>query len=181
MKCSFCGAEMMDDTMFCSNCGAKKPDAATQQPTYEAPVTAAPMGGVLSEKEFYARFMSKNSKSWVTALMVIAFLTAGLSLILMLVGNIFALVDVVFYLVMGILLLKKKKWGIALATTIYGGVGVLLTLFTGGGVTGIVALICGIMATKELKKFAALYAAYQQTGVLPAEPVVTSKRSMKNH
>ena len=102
-------------------------------------------------------------------------------LILMLVGNIFALVDVVFYLVMGILLLKKKKWGIALATTIYGGVGVLLTLFTSGGVTGIVALICGIMATKELKKFAALYAAYQQTGVLPAEPVVTSKRSMKNH
>ena len=37
-------------------------------------------------------------------------------------------------------------------------------------------LAAGLGATQD-----SVTVAYQQTGVLPAEPVVTSKRSMKNH
>ena len=137
MKCMYCGAEMLPDSTFCSACGAKNAGAAPEQPTYTAPV-----GGMLSEKEFYDRFMPKKSKSWVTALMVISFITAGLSLVLVLLGNI-------------------------------------LGLITGGGLTGIVALIVGVMATIELKKFGKLYADYKISGQLPVAPGVVDMGSMK--
>lgn len=174
MKCMYCGAEMLPDSTFCSACGAKNAGAAPEQPTYTAPV-----GGMLSEKEFYDRFMPKKSKSWVTALMVISFITAGLSLVLVLLGNILGLIDVAFYLVIGFLLLKSKKWGVALATVIYSGFWSLLGLITGGGLTGIVALIVGVMATIELKKFGKLYADYKISGQLPVAPGVVDMGSMK--
>ena len=87
MFCVKCGNVLDADSKFCANCGTLVGSAADGEsavPIVEPEPQAEPNMGFenLSLKEFYDRFASKNTRSWVTAMVVIAFLTAALSLIL---------------------------------------------------------------------------------------------------
>lgn len=124
---------------------------------------------IITKEEFFTKLLSKNSKSWVKALWIICFITAAVSVVGLVLGNLLSLLDVVFYLVMGILLMKKNDWRLALVVTCYSGFWSVVGLVTTGTVSGIFALICGIMATKTLKKAEKSYEQYKTTGLYPAE------------
>ncbi len=126
---------------------------------------------IISKEEFFTKLLSKNSKSWIKALWIICFITVALCAVTVITGNIFAIIDVVFYLVFGILLKKKQDWRIALLITCYSAVGTLLTMITAGMASGLFPLICGVMATKTLKKADKAYGQYKTTGVYPTEQI----------
>ncbi|MBQ1252674.1 MAG: hypothetical protein IIY02_07140, partial [Firmicutes bacterium] len=90
-----------------------------------------------------------------------------LSLILVVCSAYSYLIDVIFFMVMGALLLKERHWGIALAITIYGGIGSLLSLVMDGTVGGVFALIAGVMSTIALKKLHKAYKEYQTNKTIP--------------
>ena len=126
---------------------------------------------IVSKEEFFTKLLSKNSKSWIKALGIICFITVVLCAVTIITGNVFAVVDVVFYLVFGILLKKKQDWKIALVITCYSAVGTLITMIAAGMASGLFPLICGIMATKTLKKADKAYEKYKTTGVYPTEQI----------
>lgn len=126
---------------------------------------------IISKEEFFTKLLSKNSKSWIKALWIICFITVVLCAVTIITGNVFAVVDVVFYLVFGILLKKKQDWKIALAITCYSALGTLITMITAGMASGLFPLICGVMATKTLKKADKTYEQYKTTGVYPTEQI----------
>lgn len=126
---------------------------------------------IISKEEFFTKLLSKNSKSWIKALWIICFITVVLCAVTIITGNIFAVADVVFYLVFGILLKKKQDWKIALAITCYSALGTLITMITAGMASGLFPLICGVMATKTLKKADKTYEQYKTTGVYPTEQI----------
>ena len=126
-------------------------------------------GARMSEKQFYDTFASNGIKSSVIVTAVIAYLSAGVSLLYGIVMEdiSLALVDVIFYGIISTLLLTQKKWGYALAIAIYGIVFSLIGLIVSGMFTGIVAIIFSITAAVNLKKMSKAYSFYLATGQLP--------------
>jgi len=132
-------------------------------PPEDEPVGEPPVTGILSEQEFYSRYMPKKGKYLVMALMILSFITASLSFVLLLLGNPTELLDLAVYLTAGYLLLKQKNWRVALGVTVYSGVLTVLMLIIGGGIMGILGLAVGIFATIELKKHSDNYRHYKQS------------------
>ncbi len=125
----------------------------------------------LSEKEFYERFVTKKAKGWTTAIGVISLITGAISIPLLFLGNFFSIIDIVFYITIGVLILTTKKWGLPLSVSIYSGVCSVISLATSGSPSGIVALIIGIYSTITLKKVNDAYKQYCRSGVLPSKPI----------
>lgn len=130
-----------------------------------------PNFSVMDEKTFYKQFASKKTNGWVVAIIVACFLTAAVSIPSLAFGNLLSILDVVFYLVFGILLLVKKKWYFSLPVTIYSGIGTMLMLVMSGTATGIFALIAGIISTIKLQKINAAFKQYKACGVLPQNEI----------
>lgn len=122
-------------------------------------------------KEFYEKCASKKTKNNNNALGIICIITVVASLGLLTVGNIFSIIDIVFYLIFGILILKKKSWEYTLAVTVYGGAFTLIGMIASGAPAGIVAFIVGILATKSLKKLNEAYKTYLSTDQLPTTQI----------
>lgn len=121
----------------------------------------------MTEKDFYKKFASKNTNSWAVAIIVACFITAATSIPSLFLGNYLSLIDLVFYLVFGILLVLKKKWYLVLPVTICSGIGTIIAIASAGAATGIFALVAGIISTIKLKKINAAYKQYQKNDVLP--------------
>ena len=174
--CKKCGAVLNDEANFCASCGTSQdvynPNYG-QFNNYNDPNTnpAPPSGEKLTEKQFYDMYAPKKTKNWVTAIAVMAFITAGASAVLLLFANYLSLIDIAFYVPMGILTLTKKKWGFPLAITIYSGTFSLLGVLMGGTPSGILAIVIGIFATIHLRKVNIAYQNYETTGQLPQEPI----------
>lgn len=77
------------------------------QPSF-VPNVSAP--DVYNEKELYEGFVSKKAKGWTTAIGVIALISGAVNIPILFLGNLFAIIDIVFYVLMGILILTTKKW-----------------------------------------------------------------------
>lgn len=101
------------------------------------------------------------------AIVVVCFFTATTSIPSLVFGNLLNILDIVFYLIFGILLLLRKKWYFSLPVTIYSGIGTIITLAMAGAAAGVLALIAGIISTIKLKKINAAYKQYKERGVLP--------------
>lgn len=144
----------------------KQAFAQMPQNSYTGPYFSA-----LDEKSFYKQFASKKTNGWVVAIIAACFLTAAVSIPSLAFGNLLSILDVVFYLVFGILLLVKKKWYFSLPVTIYSGIGTMLMLVMSGTATGIFALIAGIISTIKLRKINAAYKQYKGCGVLPQNEI----------
>ena len=130
-----------------------------------------PNFSVLDEKSFYKQFASKNTKGWTTTLIVGCFLTVVSSILPLMSGNIFSILDIVFYLAFGILLIVQKKWYFALPVTIYSGIWTIVTVLMAGAATGILALIAGIASTIKLKKLNEAYKQYKTSGLFPSNMI----------
>ena len=174
MYCKKCGNELESTAKFCSRCGTRIEEEQTVLLTEDK--TAATVSYVpnmntsfnnMSLKEFYMRFASKQSKGWVTAMVVVCFLSAAVSCVPLFLGNILSLLDIAVYAAMGALLLVTRKSVFALVPTIYSGLASVLTLAGGGAMTGVFALIAGTMSTLALKKIEKAYQSSQNDGVLP--------------
>lgn len=185
MNCVKCGNILEQNANFCTFCGAKVEEEQTAllvddeatglltendtAPTYSAGAqqNTAPTFEVLTRKEFYNRFASKKTKSWVTAMVVVCFLSAGVSLVPLAFGNFLSLLDIVFYAAMGALLLSTKNWAFALVPTVYSGVFSLISAASSGSVSGVFAIVAGIMSTIALNKINKAFQAYQNNRILP--------------
>ena len=100
-----------------------------------------------------------------------SFITAALCLLLLFIGNIFYIVDLIFYAAMGALILTKRKWGYVLATVIYCGIGMLMGLVAGGELSGVWSFVVGIFATINLKKVNDAFKTYKMSGQVPSEQI----------
>lgn len=121
----------------------------------------------LDYRQFYYRYASKKTKGLSITLIVICFITAAASIISILFGNILSIVDFIYYFVFAFLMLAKKTYVFPLAVTIYSGIFSLFGLLTTGIVSGVVAMVIGIMCVVALWKVKCAYEAYKKTGILP--------------
>lgn len=184
MFCPRCGAQNEGNAPFCGKCGSPlTQQPAYQQPTYQQPAYQQPAyqqptyqqsayGQNLSWKEFYTRYAAKGTKSSLGWMVGICFFTAAISLLsLVLVGNVLGILDILVYTLMGILLLTQKKFVFALIPTIYSGIWSVVSLVASGTVTGVVAIIAGVICIKGLSKLDKAYKEYQATGICPATQI----------
>lgn len=146
-------------------------DAYFGRPEYKSappfnPATP-PVTAPLDERQFYYMYASKNTKGLSTALIVICFITAAISLVSLLFGNFLSFVDFAYYIVFAFLMLFKKNWVFPLAVTIYSGVFSLFGLLVSGIASGIVVLVIGIMCVIRLRKVNGAYEIYKKTRQLP--------------
>lgn len=135
-------------------------------------------GGMMPEKEFYKRFVLKNTRTSVTALAVICFITAVLSIVLSIVmlnvleeesyGWIF---DVIVYVTLGLILILKPHWAAALAVAIYSGLATAISLIMTGNVSGIIALFIAIQCVASLRRYSKAYNLYKTTGQFPQQMI----------
>lgn len=196
MHCTNCGAALEPGARFCTSCGTTVAQEAPQQPTYQQPTyqqptyqqptyqqptyqqpqqTYAPQQPfspmpIANWKDFYNRFVAK--KGFVTWMAVICFFTAALSVVpLFVLGNPLAIMDILVYVISGILLVTTKHWIGALIPTVYGGIFTVLNLAQGGTPTGIVAVVVGIAATGTLFKANKAFQQYKLDGTLPQKPL----------
>lgn len=125
-------------------------------------------GKRLSYIEFYNKFASKKAKNTTTTIGVICFITLAIGIVALFgYSGPLAFLDIAFYLVFGIIILKTKKWWSTLSVCIYSGIFSIIGFITSQSFTGIVALIVGIMATISLKRLDDAYKAYLVNGIEP--------------
>lgn len=81
MKCSNCGAELSQGTMFCASCGT--PVAQQPEPQYQAPVYQAPMQPQrpVSKKQYIATMASEKVKKSRKLAPIIALVCAAILLV----------------------------------------------------------------------------------------------------
>ena len=99
--------------------------------------------------------------------MIICFLSAALGLVFLCLGSYLSLLDIAIYATMGILLRVTRHWVCALIPTIYSGIASAINLVAGGSVTGIFAIIAGIICTSSLVKVNRAYQDYLYYGTGP--------------
>ena len=118
-------------------------------------------------EQFFDKFASKKTKNWHRTIAFICIFTALLSLVLLVMGNYLSVIDVIFYIVFGILLLKKKSWVFPLIVTCYGGLFTIIGLLNNSTPSGIFACVVAILATIGAKKVNDAYKVYITTGQIP--------------
>lgn len=175
MKCKNCGNYVEENAKFCPDCGAViesataeaaapvVPEAHTEP---QAPVTPSPS---LTREEFFKAYADKKLKSNYTATMVICFITAGVSVPLIALGYLSAIFDLIFFLIIGIIMTKKKAMVFPLLVSIVGGIGTVISLASGGTPSGIVALVIAISTVVGMKKFNKQYTDYKAGNFNPEE------------
>jgi hypothetical protein len=139
-----------------------------QQPGQQNPFVCQNPVEKMTLEQFFEKFASKKTKNWYKTIAIICIITAVLSLGLLGIGNYFSVIDVIFYLVFGILLFKKKNWILPLVVTCYGGLFTIIGIATTGTPSGIFACVLGIMATIGAKKVNDAYKTYTSTGQIPS-------------
>ena len=133
--------------------------------------TNYPAMAAMDYNAFYENFASKNLKSWTKSFYIICFITVAVSLVPIFMDSLLSIIDVVFYGVMGFLILKKKYWVFTLIVTLFSGIFTVIGIVTTGTFTGIVALVAGIFATKGLKKLQNAFDTYKRTGCVPESEI----------
>jgi len=150
----------------------QQPVQPVQQPTAywtpaPIPVKPKPVYTEMTWKEFYDTYATNKWPIWM---IVICFLTAGLSFILVIAEGItIGWLDVAVYVSMGVLLLVTKHWAFSLGATIYGGIWSLVSLATDGIPSGAFAIVAGILSTIALFKLRKAYAAYRDEHIFPED------------
>lgn len=178
MICKNCGNTIEDNLRFCTHCGAMQDPSQVQEEVNTPPVQEQPVGQEggqyqpgLSYDDFYKVAVTKKSQGWPKWMMIICYVTAALGLINFFLVGPLALLDIAVYATSAIMLTKSKKKLWVLIPTVYGGIFTIVGLATGASLTGIVALIVGIMSVSTLTKVEKAYASYQATGIIPAQQI----------
>ena len=126
----------------------------------------------LTEKEFFKQYATKGAKSLRTANGVVCFVTAAVSIVLIaLLGNMYSIIDLILYFILGILTFSTKNWVCPLLVAITGGTGTIIGLVTTGTLSGVPALIIAIGATSNAKLVHDAYLRYKNEGIIPSAPV----------
>jgi hypothetical protein len=166
--CKHCGMQITEDSKFCTYCGTAYDENnganAFSQNDFDngAPVVNVEgnfSGGSYynsaltpSLEQFFKGYISNRTIGYHTTAAIICIFTAIISFILLFEGDYYSLIDIIFYLTFGILLLKKKDWVIPLIVICYSGIMTVFTLIVTGTVYGAFALAVGIRATIGTKK-----------------------------
>lgn len=139
-----------------------------QQP-YGQPVQ---MGYNMTRAEFFKQFISKKSYGYVTATVIIFFISAALSAFIMaFTEDMLGIMDIAVYVTFAILLLTTKHWICAAIPTLYGIVWTFIGLANGGVPTGIVAFVIGASCVNVLNKAEKEYKKYCETHILPDKQI----------
>lgn len=95
--------------------------------------------------EYYSAKASKSLKNWKTTLGVLLIISAAISLVSLILGNYFALVDIVLCLVFGVLIFKNNSWIYALLVAIYQGIAVIINLDAGKSTVNLFPLVISLI------------------------------------
>lgn len=133
----------------------------------------------MSFEDFYNLFASKKTKGMVKTVCIVGIITAvvctgflGKSIYWGDIGTIIlSVIDITVYLLLGIMTLKKKNWTYPLVMTVYGGVFSIISIVLNGRLTGIFAIVAGIIATISLKKLNNAYKNYLSTKQVPINKI----------
>lgn len=174
MKCVKCGYADTSEANFCPICGnevSNGRDEPEKGLVYEELIENNRSNSLMNSKfdydKFFDKFASKKLKSNVKWLIICSFLSAAVSLPTTIMGNYLGFIDIVFFVVMAVLMMKKKNWICSLIITAYCIVFSVIALATSGVATGIIPIIFGIYSTKDLKKLKESFDSYVNTGILP--------------
>ena len=146
--------------------------------------------GNMPEKDFYQRFASKGTKGWAVTMIVLCFLSAAVGAIQIGVNIhelrlammfshtatllvMISVIEIVYYVIMGILLLAKKKWFLTLIIAIVEVITRVALIIISETFTyqGVFFLIIAIICTTLLKKVNDAYKIYKNTGNVPERPI----------
>lgn len=184
MRCDFCNAEIKQNDNFCPECGKRivfnggaaidngnnvdnnyyDPTPQYQQTSYYADNTSYKM----TEKCFFSEYSKKSVKGINITVAVLCFLSACIAVPqIVTFGNLLGIIDIVVFVLFGVLVLIKKKWYFSLIISIYCGLACALALTLNGVPTGIILLMLAIGNTVSLYRINKAYITYVQTGQMP--------------
>ena len=176
MICPKCGKVAQDGEKFCSECGtqyATKKTAAEIAPHVEK-VQMPPIRTGMPQEEFFERYASKRTKSWVKWMPIIGFISAAIYLILAIVmfasysttTGVFMLFDV--FVVGGLsyaMRSRRQAWPF-LGFAGYNVVASTLA-FVSQDFSNLLWLVFSIYLAVKMWKVEQAYKVYLQTGSLP--------------
>lgn len=126
----------------------------------------------LNYKEFYKAFASKKTKnaiSWTGTIciftMVVSFAFFGMY------QNTLSIMDILFYGIFSVLILKLRKWQVIVPVCIYSGVFSIIGVILTSTPSGILAVVVSIIAVVKAKKIDDAYKHYLMTNQYPTEKI----------
>lgn len=126
----------------------------------------------LNYKEFYKAFASKKTKnaiSWTGTIciftMVVSFAFFGMY------QNTLSIMDILFYGIFSVLILKLRKWQVIVPVCIYSGVFSIIGVILTSTPSGILAVVVSIIAVVKAKRIDDAYKHYLMTNQYPTEKI----------
>lgn len=124
-----------------------------------------------SNKTFYAKYASQQTKMFVTLTIVVSIISASINLVTFLFGDIIAIVSTIFYLSAAMVLLFFKNWMLPMVITIY-SLFFSVMIFDGVSlVAGIITFIFGFICIIKVRKVNAAYERYCKQGTIPENSI----------
>lgn len=174
MICKNCHDEVPQEALFCPNCGALIEnnssnnginDDSNNKNRYDSN-----QYNKFNYDEFFVKFASKKTRNYVKALGIICIVTAVISLCSFVVyPNPLFVIDFIFYVIFGSLILKVKRLAVIVPVCIYGGLFTIIGIILTGVPTGIFAFIIGIFTALQLKKFNDAFKNFKLKNQIPSE------------
>ena len=148
--------------MFCGNCGNQFQGGGAFCPHCGAPVQAAPVcapAAPMNKKEFW-NSLGKKERSNIMSAAIMCYISAGLTMILGLIGGDYLVVIEVLLLAgLGLWLQLSKSTVAAWFITVYAAINTTIMLVTTGTPGGYLVLIAGVCAIIGCRKFNKAYKA----------------------
>lgn len=181
MICQSCGSENVEGAKFCGRCGA-----AMQQVQYaNTPYVNYSPGGmpmnqgmysagpVMNKKQFSKHPYLNNITKGIMSAAILMYATAAITFAVSVVlgGNVFAIIDVILIVGLGLGIQLAQSRACAVVTGIYSMINLIMTIVLLGKPGGWFVVVAGIFAIVYTFKFQRMWEEYQRTGIVLNENI----------
>lgn len=181
MICQSCGSENVEGAKFCGRCGA-----AMQQVQYaNTPYVNYSPGGmpmnqgmysagpVMNKKQFSKHPYLNNITKGIRSAAILMYATAAITFAVTVVlgGNVFAIIDVILIVGLGMGIQLAQSRACAVVTGIYSMINLIMTIVLLGKPGGWFVVVSGIFAIVYTFKFQRMWEEYQRTGIVLNENI----------
>jgi len=152
--CTNCGAQLSDETIFCTGCGQNTAEASPA-------ATATYVDRNISFKEYMAKYADPAHLKNIKTSAIVCYICLGITVVFSILFNYFGLIDSVILgaLTLGMHLGKSK--GCAIALLVVSILSTLVALVSTGSFSGWLWIVASITAVSAYSKISKAYKEFQ--------------------